>query len=211
MDKRIQPKKVEPGAGIDLSKPKSAGKPKRTPEMDRALQRSRQESQDFISGVLSFRLEQEVLDLLMNKANAIGLSAGQLARSWIIERLNQPPQSGFSTNQLTELTSLVREVTAETVKDMNEKFAVQDAMYWTQDTDIRQLAIHLTDEGVFQLARDVASRKTAEDVLKNTWSVLRSTPHTPTQQIGVPVPTLEILTGLAAYALKRADVERGET
>ena len=121
MDKRIQRKKAQPGAGINLSKPVSAGKPKRTPEMERALQKSRQESQDVISGVLSFRLEQPLLDAIMTQANAKGLSAGQLAKSWIVERLNQSQQSGFSTSQLTELRGLVRDVAAETVQDMLKK------------------------------------------------------------------------------------------
>jgi hypothetical protein len=118
MDKRIQPKKAQPGAGIGLGKPKSAGKPKRTPEMERALQKSRQESQDVISGVLSFRLEQPLLDAIMRQANTKGLSAGQLARSWIVERLNQSQESGFSTSQLAELRSLARDVAAETVQDL---------------------------------------------------------------------------------------------
>ncbi len=59
---------------MDLSRPKSSEKPKRTPEMERALQRSRHEAQEFVSGVPSDRVEQETSDQLMKQADFVSES-----------------------------------------------------------------------------------------------------------------------------------------
>jgi|GEM_PF-4506506 len=121
MAKKVQRKKAEPGTGVDLSRPKSTGKPHRTPKMENALQLARSESQEFVSGVLSFRLEQELLEQLMKQANLLGLSAGQLARSWIVERLNQPKVSGFSAEQNDQIALMVQEIAEKTFSDMYTK------------------------------------------------------------------------------------------
>ena len=118
MAKRVQPKKAEPGTGVDLSRPKSSGKPQRTTKREIALQRARDEAQEFTSGVLSFRLEQEPLDQLLKQANLLGLSAGQLARSWIVERLNQPKMSGFNAEQNDQIALMVQEIAEKTFTDM---------------------------------------------------------------------------------------------
>jgi len=89
--------------------------------MENALQLARSESQEFVSGVLSFRLEQELLEQLMKQANLLGLSAGQLARSWIVERLNQPKVSGFSAEQNDQIALMVQEIAEKTFSDMYTK------------------------------------------------------------------------------------------
>jgi hypothetical protein len=203
MEKRVQRKKAESGSGVDLGRSKSPGKPKRTPQMERALLRSKQESQDFASGVLSFRLEQEPLDQLMSKANLLGLSAGQLARSWIIERLNQQEVSGFSAEQNEQIARQMYEIAVKTFFDMKTELSTSNQ--WTEQIGLRKGVGHWTDEGMFQLSCDVFSKQAAEHVVKDTLSLLRSCPINSAKPVEVPAPDLEILASLAFSALKAAE------
>jgi hypothetical protein len=149
MEERVQRKKTAPGAGLDLSGPKSSAKPKRTPEMERALQRSKQESHEFASGVLSLRLEQDSLDQLMHQANSMGLSAGQLARTWIIERLNQSGVTGFTTEQTAQIMILMTEVAQKTIMELNSETEPAQSPWWNKAHDLRRGDLHWTSSGIF--------------------------------------------------------------
>jgi hypothetical protein len=200
MDERIQRKKAAPGAGLDLSGPKSLAKPKRTPEMERALQRSKEESQEFLTGVLSFRLEQDVLDQLMKQANAQGLSAGQLARSWIIERLSQSTVSGFSAEQTAQIKKMITEIAQNTLIQVTAEAEIAQPTCWTTSHSHHKGEFHWTSAGMFQHSHDIFSRKKAEGVVNHALSLLESV-HGAGKPVEVPAPDFEILTSLACSAL----------
>jgi hypothetical protein len=171
--------------------------------MERALLRSKQESQEFGSGVLSFRLEQEPLDQLMKQANLLGLSAGQLARSWIIERLNQHEVPGFSAEQNEQLAKQMYEIAVKTFFDMKSELSISNE--WIERTSLRKGVGHWTDEGIFQLSCDAFTKQAAEHAVNDTLSLLRSCPINSAKPVEIPAPDLEILASLAFSALKTAE------